>query len=419
MVGVPQVVAGHVEIAVVEPGPGLAGGILPAGGVVPGWVHRVPLPLQAHQVPGVVAGGAVGGPHHRDALHPRQVHEQLERGGVPQADAVAPHQHAVGVGVVRPSLGRGVGVDRSVIAAQLQQGVMEGQLLFKVGHALGDMLGKERPAGGQDGGVLLAQAALIPALPGRQDGGGVVEGHIVLVGRVEGDEGADVQGGLRRRGGGGLRTGRGLRGRDGGGLRGGGGRFALRRGLRLRRRRALRRRQGLLPGRGGQEGLLRPRRVGAGQEGGITRRGHHPGLLQQSGLVGGVAEEVPGAALPVGLQGLGHGLGIVGLGQTEDDHLPGVHPGGQVHRPLGPLSLVNAADIAQIGVPLLPLQGLQPGGVRLAVQHGPGDLLHVHIVRRGALDGALRPGAGAQGQQEQQGRDQTLHGSSPSRRSRK
>ena len=122
----------------------------------------------------MVRGGLEGGPHHGDALHAGQVHQELEGGGVTQADPITAHQHPIGVPVPLPSGVVRIIIDRLVVFSPLYQPVMYGQLLLKIAHAVGNTFVQHLAAPGQDVRVPFRKSGGISALPGPADGLGVI-----------------------------------------------------------------------------------------------------------------------------------------------------------------------------------------------------------------------------------------------------
>ena len=310
----------------------------------------------------------MGGALHRDTLDAQQIHEQLEGGGVPQADSLPVHQEAVGVVVVGvlPEIGQlaqGVGV----IAAVGHHPVVDGQLLLVVGavgrHHVGNHLGAHI----QDGPILLRQPAPVPPLPGGQQPGLVIApGLRRRSGRHGSGDNRRCRG--RRNGRRRLRLRRHRGGRWGGGW--------VRRGRlgALLRSRLLRRlRRGRL-GEAGRKGLLRRGCVPAHQQGQPVPPGDYRAVLQQGGLLRQVAGKVPRPGFQIGAERVRRPVRIGLLRQPE-------------HRDL--------------------LGGGAAGG-----QDGPGHLEG----RPGGFHVLLSPAAGGQGEQQaggQQAGPKALHRLSP------
>ena len=350
----------------------------------------------------------MGGALHRDTLDAQQIHEQLEGGGVPQADSLPVHQEAVGVVVVGvlPEIGQlaqGVGV----IAAVGHHPVVDGQLLLVVGavgrHHVGDHLGAHI----QDGPILLRQPAPVPPLPGGQQPGLVIApGLRRRSGRHGSGDNRRCRG--RRNGRRRLRLRRHRGGRWGGGwVRGG------RLGALLRSRLLRRLRRGRL-GEAGREGLLRRGCVPAHQQGQPVPPDDHRAVLQQGGLLRQVAGEVPRPGLQIGAERVRRPVRIGLLRQPEHRDLLGGGAAGGQDGPVRHVLRIQAVAVGHIYlIRPVPRQQLRhPGRRLLGRQDGPGHLEG----RPGGFHVLLSPAAGGQGEQQaggQQAGPKALHRLSP------
>ena len=163
MVGVSHVRACHVEVSVRRG----VGHRSEGHRVVPGDVDTVPLPVQAHHVPGVLLAAQVPLALDGYALHAYQVHEQLESRRVSAADGSALYQRAVRIGVVWALLEKRQQAESfRVVFRRIDYVVVYGQLALIVAESLGRHLGEHMVDRLQYRSVVLVQARAAPGAVG-------------------------------------------------------------------------------------------------------------------------------------------------------------------------------------------------------------------------------------------------------------